>query len=295
MVKGHANAAVGLVALALSACGASHDLPNGNRGGSAGTGGVAGGNPGAGAGGAAPLACASVDADGDGVTAQTGGCIRFNDPSRPSTEDCNDADASIALAAFADADGDGAGDALKPACLPAGQLPPGYAATGTDCNDASAAIHPRVLEVAGDGMDQNCDGSDGLVTCGGPSLCECDDGGTVAVDAACDGFDLAVTDFVVCQAGGCGRSQSYFTKIVNVGTKDVSGQISLFGDDQELVRFAGLAAGRVTPPILWNWAVPARIRVSVTSTSADEAAPGDCNPENDVFELTNSGISPLCK
>src|SRR5687767_6308646 len=158
MVKGHANAAVGLMALALSACGPAYNLPDGGGGASAGMGGVAGGGAGAGlagagAGGTGPLTCTLIDADGDGTSVHSGsGCILITDGAGPSTEDCNDADESIAVAAFIDADGDGAGDRLSPVCLPAGPLLPGHAATGTDCNDASAAIHPSMLEVAGDGM-----------------------------------------------------------------------------------------------------------------------------------------------
>jgi hypothetical protein len=296
MVKGHANAAVGLVALALSACGIAHDLPEGSGGASAGGGGMAGGNQGAGAGGAGALTCTVVDADGDGVTDRTGGgCILFNDSTRPTTDDCDDADASIALAAFTDADGDGAGDPLRPVCLPPGQLPPGYALTGTDCNDTSAIIHPSMLEVAGDGLDQNCDGSDGFVTCGNLLSCACDDGGAVSVETPCGGFDLAVTEFEACSRGGCGQTQIYIAKVANLGTEDAPGEISVFGDDTEIVRLVGLAAGRVTPPILWNGPVPASIRVSVTRANLDETEPGDCNPENDAFEVSSGGLNPLCK
>jgi hypothetical protein len=255
---------------------------------------MAGANPGTGGRGASPLTCDLLDADGDGATVYPAGCILITDPSRPSTEDCNDADEAVSVAAFIDADGDGAGDRLRPACLPAGPLPAGYAGAGIDCDDASASIHPSMLEVAGDGVDQNCDGSDGFIACGGPSLCACEEGGTVAVDAPCDGFDLAVNQFDVCLSGGCGQMQTYFIKVVNLGTKDAPGEISVFGDGNG-VRLVGLSAGHVTPRIEWPGPAPSSIRVSVTNPSADEAAPGDCNPENDVFELTSSGVSPLCR
>ena len=35
----------------------------------------------------------------------------------------------------------------------------------TDCNDAASSVNPAATEVPGDGIDQNCDGSDGAVVC----------------------------------------------------------------------------------------------------------------------------------
>ncbi|MBU3727700.1 MAG: hypothetical protein FGM37_00400, partial [Phycisphaerales bacterium] len=55
---------------------------------------------------------------------------------------------------FADVDGDqyGAGSGVR-AC----SAPQGYVLASGDCNDNNAAIRPGATEIAGDGVDQNCD------------------------------------------------------------------------------------------------------------------------------------------
>lgn len=64
-----------------------------------------------------------------------------------------------------DADGDG--------------YPAGSPEEGGDCDDSDAPIHPGGVDVAGDGIDQDCDGSD--ATASGPADAD-GDGYTVAVD-----------------------------------------------------------------------------------------------------------------
>ena len=81
-------------------------------------------------------------------------------------EDCNGladdtdvADGSIVW--HADSDGDGFGEAAgSPSCDPPGS---GYVLDGTDCDDASDAVHPGAIEVCGDGVDNDC--IDGDVAC----------------------------------------------------------------------------------------------------------------------------------
>jgi hypothetical protein len=75
-------------------------------------------------------------------------------------EDCdgraNDASAVGAVMYYADADGDGyGGDSSDAFC----DLPAGYAASSTDCDDSVATVHPGATEVCDPAnVDENCDG-----------------------------------------------------------------------------------------------------------------------------------------
>ncbi len=53
----------------------------------------------------------------------------------------------------------------------------GYEATYSDCNDADATIHPDAPDPAGDGIDQNCDGVDGINPDAGTSSSSSSSGG----------------------------------------------------------------------------------------------------------------------
>jgi hypothetical protein len=57
---------------------------------------------------------------------------------------------------YADADGDGFGadETMLTACW----QPEGYVNKGGDCDDWNAAVYPAAPEIAGDGLDNNCDG-----------------------------------------------------------------------------------------------------------------------------------------
>jgi len=65
---------------------------------------------------------------------------------------------SVFVSAYRDADEDGYGDPAGTTTTCIGSLPSGYVAAGTDCNDASASIHPGAVELC-NGIDDDCDGS----------------------------------------------------------------------------------------------------------------------------------------
>ncbi len=65
-------------------------------------------------------------------------------------------DEGVGITFYRDADGDAYGNAAV--TIVACAAPAGYVADNTDCDDASAAVHPAAAEIAADGIDENCDG-----------------------------------------------------------------------------------------------------------------------------------------
>ncbi len=122
-----------------------------------------------------------ADQDGDGFGADArvscpepdlvrvgGDCIDGDPAINPdAVEQCNgvDDDCSgiiddgVAGPWYPDGDGDGFGDEDA---IPSDELcqPPGTAPVGGDCDDATSAINPDAIDVEGDGIDSDCDGSD---------------------------------------------------------------------------------------------------------------------------------------
>lgn len=107
-----------------------------------------------------------VDADGDGflsdedcddedATSFPGG-VEVCDGANNDCDGAVDEEATDAVPFFRDADGDGHGNPTLTtlACTP----PPGYTASGDDCDDTAPDAFPGAAEVCNDGIDQDCDG-----------------------------------------------------------------------------------------------------------------------------------------
>jgi len=111
-----------------------------------------------------------ADADLDGVSGCLGDCDDFNPLVNPTVaEVCNGADDNCdgLLVGEQDTDGDGA-----PACNDCDDADPsvesldsdgdGFSTCQGDCNDGLALANPFAPDAIGDGLDQNCDGADGI-------------------------------------------------------------------------------------------------------------------------------------
>jgi hypothetical protein len=105
----------------------------------------------------------TVDADADGYDASED-CDDANSVVNPGAEEICDGvdnncdgevDEGVTTTFYADLDGDGFGDAdsFTSAC----EIPAGYVATGTDCDDLNPEVYPSSSEQC-DGIDNDCDG-----------------------------------------------------------------------------------------------------------------------------------------
>jgi large repetitive protein len=93
-----------------------------------------------------------------------------------------------------DVDGDGYGDEND--SLRASSAPSGYVASGGDCDDSDATVHPGATEIS-DGVDNECDGVvDDICTCD-----VCDDGGS-PYPSLQDAIDASSSSATITVCGG---------------------------------------------------------------------------------------------
>lgn len=127
----------------------------------------------------------TLDNDGDGFSTEQGDCDDNNAQVYPNAveicdgidNNCNgfidlaDPDGGlITYTYYADTDNDSNGStiAINSCSNPA---PVGYVLNNTDCNDADSTIYPGATEIANNGIDEDCNGSDltvGISTIFGP-------------------------------------------------------------------------------------------------------------------------------
>jgi hypothetical protein len=182
------------------------------------------------------------DTDGDGWCVSPKECVGALPPGyRPGDigyrrTDCDDSNASLQQTVYGDEDGDGfLADFDHPtSCQPYSvQRPLGVSNNpGTDCDDHSSGVFPEQADLVGDGIDANCDGSDGWrgATC--VDGCECWPTAICStVEPTCTTqADLAIVD-ALAGAAECSRATSALVAIVNRGGAAFDGEVTVTESD----------------------------------------------------------------
>ena len=211
-----------------------------------------------------------VDRDGHGsTTTRLGSDADCADPAESTTaDDCDDGDAGVSPtraeavadgtdndcdgfeSCFVDADGDGYGDGTAVASADLDCTGAGEAAVDGDCAPTDATVSPGASEIAADGVDGDCDGTErcpvdadgdgqgGALTRESPDLLcttapespyatDCDDGDASvyagAPEGEDDGVDSDCDGAEDCPADGDGDGWAHLTAVVDSPALDCTG------------------------------------------------------------------------
>lgn len=147
------------------------------------------------------------DADNDGYGDASVTLTQCTQPAGyvANSDDCDDTDNAITLGEtyYADADNDGFGDAMV--TMIACTQPAGYVDNADDCDDTNNGINPNATDVLGNGIDENCDGTDGnlgIQEAGTSTMNVYPNPGTAEVTISLNGLWNSETTVVVLTAEG---------------------------------------------------------------------------------------------
>lgn len=184
---------------------------------------------------------------------------------------------------FADGDGDGFGNpgvSVDSETQPEGS----YVESSTDCNDADAGINPAAEEIAHDGVDQNCDGSDSAVWFA-------DEDGDGFGNAEMSVIALIGPDGYVTKAGDCDDTDAE----INPGVLDIPDDDIAQNCGALTYRFYvdfdedGYGAGT---PLIGTGAPSGPINFVQSQAGDCDDSNAEINPE--VLEIVGDGIDQDC-
>ena len=153
---------------------------------------------------------ADADADGYGAGSAIQVCTNGDVPDGYSINggDCDDSNpfAWRTVSGHTDNDGDGYGSPQSVALCVGDELPPGYTTDSSDCDDSNPYAHPGAMELCGNSVDEDCNGSD--LACA--PKCTDNDG---------DGYGSPASDKCTYAAEDCDDNNKY----VHPGATEVCG------------------------------------------------------------------------
>lgn len=216
------------------------------------------------------------DADGDGSPNHESACVNLNTPGYfgcpiiieyvpgNGVYDCDDTDRQKKDYFYRDEDHDGYG-AGSSECWHAES---GWSPLAGDCKDTDPNIQPDATDVAGDGVDSDCDGTDL-----GPCIEALDEFKWLPDESHCTGVDLAIGT-VSCVS--CSRNV-LSVAVENRGTEAFSGEVSVL----DALMVIAIAPGERL--VLASGQLPFNGYVDVWS----QGEPKDCNAENNSVFISN--------